>query len=224
MSNVIEDAKIISEETTQPVQEQQPQEQAPINDEFLNADDELLERLKQATETKEPTASNPVWNFDLEDEPVSENKEVKPTQTTTTTTPVKEPVKELSKKAINANAKLTVTFLESLVTGGGNMYLNRKFKKKFTKEEYKFCSEELIYVPKDVLTEPQLALRNKFKSLEEKRKQKERLLPFNSQETEQLVRIFAEYSEATGQEMPAWLTACLSASAIIIKRLEIFAD
>lgn len=193
-----------------------------------NAD--LLSALEAPTETKTPSNTNSDgWSFDVEPEtttvvePQPTNTEPETSNPKTQTTATAQ-TSGLSKTEINANAKLNVGFIDFTQQNVLRFFLNKKFEKKYTEQELELIKTDLVYKPKVQLTEAEQVLKAKHKTLENKKKRKADIIPFEDLEKKQLEKIVADYIEATGQSMPPWLTAVLAVGQIMLKRVEVFTE
>ncbi|MBS1647365.1 MAG: hypothetical protein JST67_08490 [Bacteroidetes bacterium] len=184
---------------------------------------DLLDRLKEATETKEPEASaaSTSWSFDTQEE----------TPRIQGNTPEKEKVEEkdcpkISKEVKLATASITVSALNSTQRVIFEPLIYKKYSKKFTKEEQKTLSDNnLPDQDKSAISPKDLPLRNKFDRLMKQCNKKVNAVPFTDKEELELEKIFIQYMDVKQKTLPPEIMLGISIINVLGKRaIDLFTE
>lgn len=189
--------------------------------------------LEQETEAKAPTENvTKMWSFDDEATIISETKtgETKTEGSIFSSEPKKpeqpkEVLTDKRKEEIRtASAETAVASLDAMIELVGSFIVNRKFKKQFSKEDFK-KGKDIFDRDPDMLDDADKELQKKFKRELEIRADKLKQLPFEESDTQRLNAIFYNYFKITNKELsPEFLLYTGIGSILIDKATVIFMD
>lgn len=165
----------------------------------LEKEKSLHEMLGDATEEKTPSENKSFsWNLDYEDVEFEEEKKDESKYTNSAVQKNKDP-KEIEKDCKASSETLTAA-IDTVFDMAGSFYLNHRFKKNFSDEDWE-KAKSLQYKNPEKLEGEDLILYNRFKKLNDKRERKMKELPFDESGTERLNRIFFNYYKTTGKQI-----------------------
>ncbi len=184
-----------------------------------SADDDLLQRMAKQTEIKTPGTSEEkkitadFW--DASEDDFTEPEPKKDTKTNTAAANEKETQasvkteKKLDDKSYHNSAANATFFIEFATEGLCTMAVNRKFKKRFTREENEMLPGVEDADPKD-LTEPGKALQSKYFKLVKKKEILLEKMPFEKDEREIMEDAFFRLCKQRDIEIPPELAVVIS--------------
>lgn len=188
----------------------------------------LMDRLTAVTEKKDPGAkAAPTWDFnedksdtgDEESAPNNDDFETPPEKPKTEKQPEEKEKPKLTDKMKLANARITVSALNSTQRIIFTPLINRKYRKKFDPEEIeKLDKTNLIDLPLDQVPDEDKSLRNKFDRIMEKRDKKINDIPFTEPESEDLEKMFYQYMDAKEANLPPEIMLVIGITNVIGKR------
>lgn len=194
-----------------------------------DSDDELMQRLKAATQHKDPVEKKePEWNFDIDvTAPIVEEKPAETKASETTEAPAaKETVKtkKITEDAKRGSARVAIGMLELTQKGIFTPLLTRKYRKKFTAEEQERIIQNESKKKKD-LTEDDLALSAKFDKLMSRMNRKIDAIPFDDREKKDLEEALYLYFDTKEKTLPPeWFVAMAVTNAIGKRAIDVFTD
>lgn len=210
--------------------------------------DDLINRLNTATETKTPTANttSKSWSFTLDENETKaetttnpetkaetevktsdfETTQAPPASSTTSTTPPASTEPKLSKDFKIASARITVSALDMTQRMIFTPLINRKYSKKFTEQESKILDEtNIIDEEKSLLNAQDLPLRNKFDRIMKKRDKKIKDIPFEDLESQDLEKMFYQYMDAKNTTLPPEIMLVIGIANVLGKRaIDLFTE
>lgn len=205
------------------------------NKEFEN-DEDLLARLKKATEIKDPgnTAIASAWDFDDKDPDETTTTAAKTESTSTSTATATDtkageektvtPIER--KKELEGSAEAATSFYE---TFGGITFesiVKIRHKNKFTEEE-KIRLDESDIIDADIktLTGDDLRLRNKYDRVEKAKNRKLKEVQISDDRRDKFYKGMYKYYEITGKSMgPEGIIIANILDAVIHAGVEAFTD
>lgn len=227
MSENIQDAEIISE--------------TKAGDTPAQTDD-LIERLKQATEYKQPgqTAPKQTNNFwaasDDDFERPKPNAQT-PTpaqtqteQTNTGNTPAQTQTEnKISEKVYQQSARSAVhlvDFFNKITLGPALTFkLTKKIERTFTEEQQQLIETKLMDADPSKLDEKEKTLRNRFEGIVKKFEKKEEKIPMFDKEKRELQEAFEEYFKITNTQLsPKWFIAAELLEKVVGKWFDTLKD
>lgn len=186
----------------------------------------LMDRLTAVTEKKDPGAkAAPTWDFS-EDKTDSEESDAgnsdfdtPPEKPKAENKPEEKEKPKLTDKMKLANARITVSALNSTQRIIFTPLINRKYRKKFEPEEIeKFDKTNIIDLPLDQVPDEDKSLRNKFDRIMEKRDKKIADIPFTPEESDDLEKMFYQYMDAKETSLPPEIMLVIGITNVIGKR------
>lgn len=189
---------------------------------------DLLEILKQKTETKTPSvAASQSWDFSTDDKqdvvaPVGVNTHQKQPQTTTTapsnTTQSGEPKPD--KKTIRMDAEASQAGIEFLTTLIGEFIITWMYYKKFTAEQRELINEKLLDSNQAKFTDEEKALLHRYQRLMKEKDRKMKKMEQSDKAKERMINAFERYSEITGKTfMSPGLMLTVAISENVVKTI-----
>jgi hypothetical protein len=195
----------------------------------------LLDQLEEATEVKPESENNKTFAWsggeDKEENPLLNDiftdinsnlgSTEKPKEQKSGSAKLSNEDKVKNQKASAETLTASIDIVFDLL---GTMILNYKFKKNFTKDQLEQCKD---LQDKDIneLTGDDLALRNKFDRLNNKRQSKLAELPFDAPATARLNGIFLNYFAITGKEFSPEIMLYMGLGVAILEKADtIFTD
>jgi hypothetical protein len=182
--------------------------------------DDLLKKLMEETEFKEPgknSGSIPADFWEKKDKEVKEEKkepekpaekpaaETTATATTTTQAEPEKPAKKITKEMKEASANTAIGMLELSQKIILVPVINGKYKKKFKPDEIHRLNDGVEDADKERLTGEDLELRNKWDRLMKKRDKQINGIPFKEDEKRDLREAFMNYFDFKEKTLgPEW--------------------
>lgn len=207
--------------------------------ETTNKTESLADRLKAATEKKDPGTSARVSSFweqsddDFEtaetgktetDKPKNSAENTGKSETATTISQENQPEKQYSKEMGQASARVFTKMVDMGQTMIFRPILNYKFKKKFTQEE-RDRLKELEFISEEQYTESDKKLLTKYEKLAAKHEKKDSEIPLNKEEEKDLQDFTAMYCDIKKKELPPEWGIAISLMVIICRRTtDVFFD
>jgi len=188
---------------------------------------DLLEILKQKTETKTPSvAASQSWDFSTDDKtdivaPVRANPQptqTAPAQPTQAVQTDNEPKPD--KKTIRIDAEASQAGIEFLTTLIGEFIITWMYYKKFTAEQRELINEKLLDSNPATFTDEEKALLHRYQRLMKEKDRKMKKMEQSDKAKERMINAFERYSEITGKTfMSPGLMLTVAISENVVKTI-----
>lgn len=188
---------------------------------------DLLEILKQKTETKTPSvAASQSWDFSTDDKtdivaPVGANPQptqTAPAQPTQAVQTDNEPKPD--KKTIRMDAEASQAGIEFLTTLIGEFIITWMYYKKFTAEQRELINEKLLDSNPATFTDEEKALLHRYQRLMKEKDRKMKKMEQSDKAKERMINAFERYSEITGKTfMSPGLMLTVAISENVVKTI-----